>query len=94
VLAVDRWEVRTETDNRGKPLQVWFSGEFELCENVNNGSEGGWMFEVTLRGARIAVSPTLREGKQAAREHLDGESAKTSGLGPAATQGLVLEAAS
>jgi hypothetical protein len=68
---VDRWEVKTETDNRGKPLPVWCWRDYELCENVNMGAEGGWMFELTMRGKRIAVRPNLAEGKKAAREHFD-----------------------
>ncbi len=91
---MDRWEVKEVPDSRGKPLQVWCSGEYELSENVNNGAEGGWMFELTLRGARIAVRSTLREGKQAAREHSDGASANTPDVQPAASDELALEAAS
>lgn len=61
--------MKTETDNRGKSLPVWCCDEYELCENVNMGVDGGWMFELTLRGVRIAVRPSLKEGKQAALEH-------------------------
>jgi len=65
----DRWELRSVTDNRGKPLSVWLWWDYELCENVNLGNEGGWMFELTKDGERVALYPTLKDGKLGALEH-------------------------
>lgn len=60
-----RWERRFEPDNRGNPLEIWFFGDYELSKNVNLGNEGGWVYELTLRGKRVGLHPTLAEGKRA-----------------------------
>lgn len=62
-----RWQTRTETDNQGKPLQVWFCDEYEISRNVNLGDEGGWVFELTLAGRRVGLFGSVTEGKECVR---------------------------
>ena len=83
----DRWQKRIETDNRGKPLEVWFWLDYELCENVNLGLEGGWVFELTHKRRHVDVYTTLKAGKEGAREH------HARAQAPAAEQQLELEPA-
>ena len=65
----ERWELRAETDNAGRPFKVWIWDEYELSQNVNLGNEGGWVFELTFKGRHLALAPSLCEGKQVAHEH-------------------------
>lgn len=77
-----RWTVTTVADNAGRPLNVWTWGEYELAQNVNLGLEGGWVFELTLKHARVGLYPTLGEGKQGAYEREAGaQEARTQALG-------------
>ena len=64
-----RWDHEVETDNAGKPFHVWRWEGYELSENVNLGDEGGWVFELELGGKRVALCPSLKEGKERAARH-------------------------
>jgi len=66
----ERWKRNTVTDNRGKPLSVWSWRDYELSQNVNLGSEGGWVFELTLRGRRVGLFASEGEGKRGACDHI------------------------
>ena len=71
----EQWEVKTEQDNRGKPLPTWCWGEYELCENVNLALEGGWVYELTHRGRRVDLYPTLNlvtqnDGQRCVSDHV------------------------
>lgn len=70
------WELNAVVDNRGRSLDVWRFGDYELAENVNLGLEGGWVFELTLRGVRVGLYARLSEGKRAARAHAAGGDVK------------------
>jgi hypothetical protein len=63
-----RWQEETEIDNAGKDLPTWTWGDYKLQQNVNQGKEGGWMFELTLKDERVSLHAKLSEGKTAAEE--------------------------
>jgi hypothetical protein len=65
-----QWQRRVESDNKGKPLDVWSWGDYQFSENVNLGDEGGgWVFEILFRGRYLALAATLALAKKAAVGH-------------------------
>jgi hypothetical protein len=65
----DRWKKKIESDNRGRPLPVWCWLDYELCENVNLGLEGGWVFELIHKKKHLELYPNLEAGKEGADQH-------------------------
>jgi len=90
----ERWELTVAADNAGKPLSVWSWRDYELCQNVNLGFEGGWVFELTLHQVRLGLFATLKEGKEAAHRREAPTAGSDSNEHRAEVEAVTFEAAS
>ena len=65
-----RWYEEKVQDNRQRPLSVWVLEDLEVCLNANLGSEGGWRWELTERGKRLALYPSREDAIEAAESRM------------------------
>ena len=62
-----KWKRTRVPDNKGKALDVWISGPYEISENINHGD--AWYWEVLCSKKAVGEGRTLEAAKRIALEH-------------------------
>lgn len=71
-----KWTKHRVPDKRGKPIDLYVSGDYKICQDIRAPCEKGrfsaeWHFGVYYRDKYVSEAPTLGRAKELATIHED-----------------------